>query len=134
MAVRIRELVSRTGVTERQLRYLISEGFVPRPYGGRANAEYSEEHVEAIRRYLRLRELGFPPAAIRLLLEARQGVPVPVADGITLIVDPRLIASGEPVAPLMERLQRVLRELLEDTADVVSTPANDRSLGRSDRT
>jgi len=132
--VRIRELVARTGITERQLRYLISEGFVPRPYGGRANAEYGEEHLEAIRRYLRLRELGFPPAAIRVLLEARQGVPIPIADGVTLVVDPRLIASGEPVAPLMERLQRVLHELLEDTADVVSSPTTRRSPGRSART
>ncbi len=132
--MRIRELVDRTGITERQLRYLISEGFVPRPYGGRANAEYGAEHLEAVRRYLRLRELGFPPAAIRVLLEARQGVPIPIADGVTLVVDPRLIASGEPVAPLVERLQRVLRELLEDKADVVSSPTTRRSPGRSDRT
>jgi len=116
--MRIRELVARTGITERQLRYLISQGFVPRPYGARATAEYGEEHVEAIRRYLRLRALGFPPAAIRLLLEARQGVPIPIGDGITLVVDPRLVASGRPVEPLVERLRRALTELLEDPADV----------------
>jgi len=114
--MRIRELVARTGITERQLRYLIAEGFVPRPYGGRATAEYGEEHVEAIRRYLRLRELGFPPAAIRLLLKAREGVPIPIADGITLVVDPRLVASGRPVEPLVERLRHALRTLLEDDA------------------
>ena len=48
----------------------------------------------AIGRYVRLKELGFPPAAIRVLLEARTGVPFPVADGITLVVAPDLHASG----------------------------------------
>ena len=34
----IHELVERTGVAERQVRYLIAEGFLAPPRGGRANA------------------------------------------------------------------------------------------------
>ena len=34
---------------------------MPAPTGGRAHADYGEEHMTAIGRYLRLKELGFPP-------------------------------------------------------------------------
>lgn len=93
-ALKFDDLVRETGVTARQIRYLISEGFVPPPTGGRANARYGEQHVTAIRRYDRLRSLGFPPAAIRLLLDAREGIPVLVLPGLTLVVAPDLIGSG----------------------------------------
>ena len=95
----IRELTALTGLPERQVRYLIAEGFMPSPRGGRSNADYGDEHVAAIRRYTRLRELGFPPAAIKLLLDAREGAPFVVAPGITLIIDPALLGGGTPVAP-----------------------------------
>lgn len=113
--MKLAELVDRTGVVERQVRYLISEGFVPPPRGGRAHAEYDDEHVTAIRRYMRLRELGFPPAAIKLLLQAREGAPFPVAPGITLVVDPDLLASGKPVKPLVEAVRRVLSDILKES-------------------
>jgi len=112
--MRMRELTRRTRVTERQVRYLIAEGFVPAPRGGRATAEYGDEHVAAIRRYSRLRELGFPPAAIKLLLQAREGAPFAVAPGLTLVVDPDLLGSGAPPAPLIERIAKLLTELLKD--------------------
>lgn len=110
----IRELTSRTGVAERQVRYLIAEGFIPPPRGGRANAEYGDDHVAAIDRYSRLRDLGFPPAAIKLLLQSREGVPFPVSPGITLVVDPSLLATGAPVEPLVGQLRALLTELLKE--------------------
>ncbi|MGE0716790.1 MAG: helix-turn-helix domain-containing protein [Alphaproteobacteria bacterium] len=112
----IRDLIARTGVTERQVRFLIAEGFMPAPSGGRANADYGEEHVAAIVRYGRLRDLGFPPAAIRLLLTAREGAPFPVAPGITLVVDPALLGSGTSAGPIAERIGRLLAELLQEPA------------------
>ena len=112
--MRMRELIERTGVVERQVRYLIAEGFVPAPRGGRANADYGEDHVEAIRRYGRLRDLGFPPAAIKLLLQASEGAPFPVAPGVTLVVSPDLLASGEPIAPLLEKIEQVLSEIMKE--------------------
>lgn len=110
----MRELTRLTRVTERQVRYLIAEGFVPSPCGGRANADYGDDHVAAIRRYNRLRELGFPPAAIKLLLQAREGAPFTVAPGLTVVVDPELLGSGRPAGPLIERIAKVLTELLKD--------------------
>lgn len=113
----IRELCSKTGIPERQVRYLISEGFIPPPRGGRANADYGDDHVAAVRRYLRLREVGFPPAAIKLLLEAREGAPFPVAPGITLVVNPDLLGSGTPVEPILDTIRSKLCDLLEETND-----------------
>jgi len=114
--MKIRELIALTGVAERQVRYLIAEGFVPAPHGGRSNADYGEEHVEAIRRYSRLRDLGFPPAAIKLLLEAREGAPFPVAPGLTLVVDPDLLGSGADIGPLVARITALLTDLLKETS------------------
>ena len=113
----IRELCARTGIVERQVRYLIAEGIVPPPRGGRANADYGDDHVAAVRRYLRLRELGFPPAAIRLLLQARDGAPFPVAPGVTLVIDPELLASGADPQPLLDRIGIRLRDLLRERDD-----------------
>ena len=113
----IRELVTSTGIAERQIRYLIAEGFMPSPRGGRANADYGEDHVAAIHRYTRLRDLGFPPAAIKLLLDGGQGAPFPVAPGVTLVVDPHLLGSGTDSGPLVERIAKLLKELLKESTD-----------------
>ncbi len=112
----IRELTARTGLAERQIRYLIAEGFVPAPRGGRANADYDEDHVVAITRYSRLRDLGFPPAAIKLLLQTGEGAPFPVAPGLTLVIDPKLLGSGAPVEPIIDSIRRLLIDLVEEPA------------------
>jgi len=108
------DLVRVSGTTPRQIRYLIAEGFVPPPTGGRTYATYSDVHVTAIRRYDRLRRLGFPPAAIRLLLEAREGIPVPIADGLTLVVAPDLIGRGGDVAGMAAKAAAKIEELLSE--------------------
>ena len=113
----IHELTATTGIPERQVRYLIAEGFMPPPAGGRSNADYGHEHVNAIRRYTRLRELGFPPAAIKVLLDAREGAPFPVAPGITLVIDPILLGSGREVGPLLNRITKILGDLLKESKD-----------------
>lgn len=109
--MRLKELMERTGAAERQIRYLISEGFVPPPRGGRANADYGEDHVEAIIRFARLKELGFPPAAIRLLLDATAGIPFPISKGVTLVVDTSRLASGADVEPMVAKAREVLSHI-----------------------
>lgn len=108
------DLVRATGSTPRQIRYLIAEGFVPPPKGGRTYATYSDVHVTAIRRYDRLRSLGFPPAAIRLLLAAREGIPVPLADGLTLIIAPELIGRGGDAVSMAAKAAAKVEELLSE--------------------
>lgn len=107
----LRELITATGIAERQVRYLISEGFVPPPTGGRAHAQYDAAHIGAIDRYTRLRALGFPPAAIRRLLQARAGVPFPVRPGITLVIDPGLIGGSMDAEALGAEISRTLQTI-----------------------
>lgn len=120
----IRELTSKTGAVERQIRYLIAEGFVPPPRGGRATADYGDDHVAAIERYSRLRDLGFPPAAIKILQQASEGVPFPVAPGVTLVVDPKLFATGQPIQPMLDALERLLKNLIEEPSNGSRRVAN----------
>lgn len=110
--MKLRELTEIAGVTARQVRFLIAEGFVPPPSGGRATAEYGPEHLAALRRYEALRALGFAPAAIRLLLQARQGIPAPIAPGITLVIDPEMIGAGGDIGALTAIVRAQLSALL----------------------
>jgi len=93
---------------------MIAEGFIPAPRGSRSQPEYGEDHVEAIRRYMALRTLGFPPAAIRLLGETGEAVILPVIDGISLSVDPQLVGRDLDIAAIINRLTIILRQLQKD--------------------
>ena len=126
MAMNIRELTSRTGIAERQIRYLIAEGFMPGPHGGRSNADYDDDHVAAIQRYTRLKELGFPPAAIKLLLQGGHGAPFTVVPGITLVINPDLLGQVADVTPIINRATALLKDLLEEqTHESDRVPSND---------
>lgn len=122
----IRELTASTGIPERQVRYLIAEGFILPPTGGRANADYGDEHVSSIRRYTRLRELGFPPAAIKVLLEAREGAPFPVVPGVTLVIDPALLNSGRDPGPILNKTAKILGDLLKESKNAPVRSARKR--------
>ena len=105
------ELTKRTGSTARQVRYLIAEGFVPPPTGGRANAVYGDAHLLAIERYQCLRDAGFSPASIRLLLESQTGVPFEVIPGVSIVVTPDLIGEDVSLDELGERIQSILANI-----------------------
>lgn len=102
--------------TPRQVRFLISNKLCPPAGGGRKFAEYGEEHLKVLREYGRLRDMGFPPAAIRQLRKAKAGVPRPIVDGISLVIERKRLASGEPVEPLVEKVREVLTEALAPSA------------------
>jgi MerR family transcriptional regulator, copper efflux regulator len=113
----LRELASLTGTPERQIRYMIAEGFVPPPVGGRAYADYGDDHVAAILRYLSLRNEGFPPQAIRVLLSGGDMAPFPVAPGITLHVAPEILGNPMDVDALMGRINTRVRAIFKEPTD-----------------
>jgi hypothetical protein len=39
-----------------------------------------------------------------------------VVPGITLVIDPHLLATGMPVEPIVEQVQRLLTDLLKEPA------------------
>lgn len=88
-------------------------------HGRRKSENPAERRRAAARRNQRLRDLGFPAAAIRQLLQAKEGAefPLPVADGITLVIAPEWLVSGEPVEPLVERVREVLETALRSAEE-----------------
>lgn len=109
--MKIRELTSQTGITARQVRFLIAGGFVPPPSGTTANADYGDEHVAAIRRYQHLHGLGYPPAAIKLLFQSQGAIPIKIVPGITLNVEPALFQRNLNVDRTLKKISRILSEL-----------------------
>jgi MerR family copper efflux transcriptional regulator len=111
--MRMRELIKKTGLAERQVRFLVAQGFIPPPHGGRATADYGDDHVSAILRYMRLKELGFPPAAIRLLLDAKEGVPVTIEPGITLVIASERLGEDLNIAALEKCVSSSLQKIFK---------------------
>jgi MerR family copper efflux transcriptional regulator len=76
-------------VTARFVRFLIAEGVMAPPRGGRANAEYGDDHLAAIRRYLQLRDLGLTASRTKEVVAGAAVGPVPIfiAPGLTLLVN-----------------------------------------------
>jgi ATP-dependent helicase HepA len=99
----IHDLIALTGTAERQIRYLIAEGFMLPPRGGRSNADYGDDHVAAVRRYAQLRDLGFPPAAIKLLFDGEQVASFPpmfkIGDFVAIRSDPTVLVPVLEVIP-----------------------------------
>lgn len=112
----LRELTALTGVAERQVRYLIAEGFVPPPSGGRAHADYGDEQVAAIRRYAALKAAGLPPSAIRVVLADGAAVPFPVAPGLALLVSPALLGTPQDVDALARDTRILLQGLFQENS------------------
>ncbi len=113
----IRELAKLSGTPERQIRYMIAEGFVPPPRGGRAYADYGDDHVDAIQRYQALKARGFTPQAIKALSAGGMTVPFPVAPGITLHVDPQLLGVSVDTDALVSRIRQAVGEFIKEPFD-----------------
>ena len=118
----IRELASLTNTPQRQIRFMIAEGFVPPPTGGRARADYGDDHVTAVRRYNALKRQGLPPQAIKVLLAGSMTVPFPVLAGLTLHVDPQLMGRPMDVDAVSDRIRDVLRDIFEEPSDAEPDP------------
>ena len=120
--MRIQELTERTGETARTIRFLIAEGVMPPPTGGRAQAEYGEAHLAALRRYQRLRAAGYKISAIRLLIERGEPVSLTIAPGLTLQIDAALAGTALDVGTITHQVAAALSAFLEDTPDADARP------------
>ena len=120
--MRIQELTERTGETARTIRFLIAEGVMPPPTGGRAQAEYGETHLAAIRRYQRLRAAGYKISAIRLLIERGEAVSLAVAPGLTLQIDPALAGTALDAEAIARQVAAALAAFLQESPDAEARP------------
>ena len=94
------ELQRRTGQEARFLRYLIGQGIVPPPVGGRKMASYGEEHVAAVESYVALRQADVPRSVIQSLQDTSRPlggkVSMTVAPGVAILLNFSSEASLDP--------------------------------------
>lgn len=110
--ITIEQLEETTGVTRRNVRFLISEGVVPEPYGQKRWARYGPEHVNALLIYAEMKKAGVSSLDIirnRILNSAKGSPPLVVnkLDGIEIKIE-------------RETLERVgLEDLIKDIVEAI---------------
>jgi DNA-binding transcriptional MerR regulator len=118
--VDIKELAQRAAMPIRNVRYLISEKFVDPPRtdeGGKAHADYGEEHLAQLRMYQHLRDAGMSQRQIRAHIEGRSvreviagidDVVRRLAPGLELKVTASLIPEDVDVDEVLARVGSIL--------------------------
>ena len=76
-----------------------------------------------MRRYGRLRELGFPAGGDPAAARGEVGRAVSRRAGLTLVVDPDLIGSGAPAGPILDDLRLLLEDIFRETRDADAEPS-----------
>jgi MerR family transcriptional regulator, copper efflux regulator len=131
VAVNMTELLAQAKderATPRFVRFLVAEGVIAAPRGGRSNADYGDDHVRGIRRYLQLRDLGLSASRTKEIVAgaAAGGIPVPVAPGLTLLIDQEKIAARTSPEEIAARIADAVR-LIMDKDDDHAHPAQHES-------
>jgi DNA-binding transcriptional MerR regulator len=107
----LKQLADAADITLRMARYLVAEGFVPKPGGTKAQPAYDSRHLDAIHQYLQLREQGLTQNLIRRAMQTAGDAPATVyrlAPGVDLIVTPSLLAPGTDHHAVIERIHAIL--------------------------
>lgn len=96
-AMRMAELILRSGVPRETIHFYLREGLLPRPRkGGRTVAWYGAEHLERLQLIRRLREEKYLPlAVIRRLLDA----PAAAAQDVDALAEVMGLVHGPPDGP-----------------------------------
>jgi DNA-binding transcriptional MerR regulator len=121
--VDIRELAELAEMPVRNVRYLISEGFVDQPAareGVKLGRDYGDRHLLQLRTYKKLRDAGLSQQAIRLMTEGREPSDVEqglqetvrtVVPGIEMRIVPALVPEGLERDELVQRILEALAAL-----------------------
>ena len=112
-----------TDITPRLVRFLITEGVLLAPTGGRKHASYPTENVERLRLYQQMRRFNQPIGLIRQAVQTGTCA-LEIAPGLLLLADPS--ASPDRIDPdraadaarrLVETINQ-LRTIKKETTDV----------------
>lgn len=104
------ELEAATGVSARNIRYLITEGILPPPDGPARAAQYSDEHVRILRVYTAAKAEGISSLDVirrRIAGEGSRST-TGIVPGIELVVDRDAIPAGTTVEDIMAVLRKVV--------------------------
>jgi DNA-binding transcriptional MerR regulator len=95
----------RAGVSERTVRYYVTQGLLPSPGAGRS-ARWTEEHLQRLQLILQLRDKHLPLAEIRLTLEAMTAAEVGDLVAVQR-VEPRPSSASEYVQKVLAGMRPV---------------------------
>ena len=105
----IKEFLEATGESRRNISFLRAENILPPPSDGRALAQYGSEHLAAIRRYQMLRQKGYRPCQIKLMMSSETSlIRVPVARGINLEISTQMDFGNLDVGSLVQQITGVI--------------------------
>lgn len=108
------ELEAVTGVSARNIRYLITEGILPRPEGVGRGSSYTDEHLRILRIYADAKSEGIGSLDVirrRIAGEEARTVTV-IVPGIELVVDKDVLAGSQTVDGIMAALRAVVEAKL----------------------
>lgn len=94
--MKLAEFAALVSENPRQIRYLISEGFMPAPDGISSAASYGPRHEEAVRSYQKLRAEGRKPAEIKQMIARHPRVDEAFSPGVRLVIDPAVAGWTQP--------------------------------------
>lgn len=102
------ELEEATGLPPRLIRFLVAEGVVPPPQGGRRHAEYGDAHLRAIRIYQAAKREGVGSLdVIRERVGKGGGADIrAVAPGIEVRIEEGAVAEVEKFINGVRKLAR----------------------------
>jgi DNA-binding transcriptional MerR regulator len=108
------ELEAATGVSARNIRYLITEGILPPPEGSGRAARYTDEHVRILQVYTEAKAEGVGSLGIirrRIAGEEGRSTTV-VVPGIELVVDRDVLDGDLTVEQIMAALKAAVEAKL----------------------
>ncbi len=115
----LQEFGELVGEAPRQLRFLITEGVIPKPEGTRKHPIYDQRHVDAVRRYAALRQ-EFSLSQVKAILQ-KEGIAserkgLLLAPGILVTMDASVCLGEVDPKEIASRLKRWLITLKIDAS------------------
>lgn len=108
------ELEAETGVSARNIRYLITEGILPRPEGVGRGSSYTAEHLRILKIYAEAKAGGVGSLdVIRRRIAGEEARTVTkIVPGIELVVDKDVLEGSRTVDEIMATLRAVVEAKL----------------------
>ena len=140
--MKIKEVIEKTGLTDRAIRLYIENGLVSpscnENYAGRKNIDFSEDDVESLKNIATLRKAGFSIAEIKLLklgdVHCRKTLEEFIEKTTQRIEsDKAVLEKLEAVVTAEELTMETICESLNSVTEEKSVPAEDTTMTKAER-
>lgn len=105
------ELEAASGISARNIRFLIAEGLLPPPVGAGRGARYTEEHLRILKAYSAAKERGVSSLDVirREIASGDEKIAIPVTAGVELVLT-RSALKDQSVGDLLAALRLKIEE------------------------